>query len=207
MFDPLLLFPFLVALLSIGIIYAYTAAAERRFESLAMSVNIFALLQGLTILGTKLLSITLNSDTKANFTPFIWLIVSVCILLLLGVIQIIVVTGRKLKTNDHIEDILRNNAINKNDPRLALIIEAAKEIIDEDFFPNSFPENVIGAKARRRKRFFDILPDDLFDKSNPTRFSAETFCLPIEKRRGARVISLVLGLGAIFVLAWMMISI
>lgn len=157
--------PFVVLFLStIGLI-TYRFVAEERFESATVAVY----WTGLTQAGTLLITgISRAQQQEQYLAPILVMLISVLILLfLLALVHLGLTRARRKHTEQRVTDILMGTKdATVSVEQFEAFANLGKAFLEEDYFPNSFPQNISDVKANNRVLFFRSLPDSLFDKTN-----------------------------------------
>lgn len=151
---------FLVLVLSIVLLLGYRAVAESRFEALGILVSLTAVIQGFALLVVIIPAPDIAVQFEGvNRTGEIRLIFStlLVVLIVLSAAHLLLAHARRIRTDERIEKVLDSIWIG-TEPAIASIYKRlGKALLQEDYFPKTFPQNVMDTKSTNREMFVELL--------------------------------------------------
>lgn len=175
---------FLVLFLSSVLLMGYRAVAEGRFEALAILVSLTAVTQGFALLVVIIpapdIAVQFEGVSRTGEIRVIFATLLV-VLIVLSVAHLLLAHARRIRTEDRIEEVLDCIWIGCCAPIASIYKRLGKAFLQEDYFPNTFPQNVMDTKKTNREMFVKLLK--LLDDYDTEGLEADHF-LVTKQREG-----------------------
>lgn len=156
-------------IVGVSIVYHlfYRAISEGRFSSFAIASLLAAWVQGITIAISYAAIFEEARSQQAHLLR--WILVSVFVLSVMGLIQLFMALQRRTETLERVEFVLEKIAVpGAEAATIAPYRRLARLLVREDYYPNSLPQCWVDAKHKERAALLDVLPSALFNKGDVT---------------------------------------